>query len=179
MMKYFYASAGNIGDNQTFWKTLDSVELSGFIFGNLTTYPLDVTRAALVCLVFLTKIDDTCEKSVQSGLYRWLDPCIRSHNDTMVLSYIFVIENAITATMRRQNKLNEERFYDVVMQYHPEVVATKNEKLLILWLGVLCKLTNSKDSCESLLAYLYPTLDGLLREHYYNEPVFEKLYVPS
>lgn len=136
-----------------------------------------MTKAALVCLVFLTKIDDVCDRVVFEGHYRWLDPTIKAHNDTVVLSFILVINNAITATMKRQNTLNSERFYDVVMQYYQDVISTKNEKLLILWLSVLCKLTNDPDSCVSMHGYLYAHLDNLLREYYYNEPVFDKLFV--
>ena len=50
-------------------------------------------------------------------------------------------------------------------------------ELLILWLSVLCKLTNDPDSCVSMHGYLYAHLDNLLREYYYNEPVFDKLFV--
>lgn len=131
----------------------------------------------MVCLVLLAKQDSICDKIVFDGHYRWLDPTIRQHNDNVILSFSLVIENALTATMKRQIKLNEERLYDVVMQYQEDVTKNKNDKLLILWLSVLCKLTNSEAACENIMCYLYPALDSLIREHYYNEPLFEKFYV--
>jgi ribosomal protein S6 len=131
----------------------------------------------MVCLVLLTKQDGVCDKVVFDGHYRWLDPAITQHNDNVILSFSLVIENALTATMKRQIRLNEEMLYDVVMKYQGEVTKNKNDKLLILWLSVLCKLTNSEPACESLMANLYLALDALIREHYYNEPVFEKFYV--
>lgn len=131
----------------------------------------------MVCLVLLTKQDSICDKVVFDGHYRWLDPAIRQHNDNVILSFSLVIENALTATMKRQIKLNEERLYDVVTQYQEDVTKSKNDKLLMLWLSVLCKLTNSDAACENIMSYLYPALDGLIREHYYNEPLFEKFYV--
>ena len=39
-MRQFYPSAGNIGDIQSFWKTLDSVSFTAFVLGKVTTYPL-------------------------------------------------------------------------------------------------------------------------------------------
>jgi hypothetical protein len=131
----------------------------------------------MICLVLMTKQDSICDKCVFGGLYRWLDHAIKAHNDNVIMSFSLVIENALTATMKRQIKLNEERLYDVVMPYHEDVVKSKNEKLLILWLSILCKLTNDEAACESIICALYQTLDALLREHYYNEPVFEKIYV--
>lgn len=95
----------------------------------------------------------------------------------MVLTCTLVVENALTATMKRQIKLNEERLYSVVMQYHEDVVNSKSEKVLILWLSILCKLTNDETACTNIIDFLYQTLYGLLRENYYNEAIFEKIYV--
>lgn len=131
----------------------------------------------MVCLILLTKMEDIADKVVFTGLYRWMDPALKKHNDNTLLSYLLVIANSITATLKRQIKLTEERYYEVAMQYHQEVIQSKNEKLLMLWLGVLCRLTNSIESCNTFMDYLYPYLDGQLREFYYNEPVFEKFYV--
>ena len=39
-MRQFYPSAGNIGDIQSFWKTLDSVSFTAFVLGKITAYPL-------------------------------------------------------------------------------------------------------------------------------------------
>lgn len=131
----------------------------------------------MVCLVLMTKQDSICDKCVFNGLYRWLDHAIKAHNDNVILSFSLVIENALTATMKRQIKLNEERLYDVVMPYHEDVTKAKNEKLLILWLSILCRLTNDNAACDSIMEALHQKLDALIREHYYSEPVFEKIYV--
>lgn len=40
VMKYLYPSAGNIGDIPSFWKTLDSVQFTDFVFSKLTSYTL-------------------------------------------------------------------------------------------------------------------------------------------
>ncbi len=39
-MRQFYPSAGNIGDIQSFWKTLDSVSFTAFVLGKIASYPL-------------------------------------------------------------------------------------------------------------------------------------------
>lgn len=139
----------------------------------------DTAKSALVCLVFLTKIEDICDKCVSNNNYQQLDATIKTHPDNGVLSFVLVIDNAITATMKRQAKLNQDNFSDVIREYNRDVFNTKNDKLLILWLGILCKLTNNTDSCKSMKKNLYQYLEGLLRETFAKDNVFEKLFVSS
>jgi hypothetical protein len=88
-----------------------------------------------------------------------------------------VIDNILTSSIRRQRHLVDNNFHTEVSQYFQKVEAAGKDKLLIIWVGILCKLTNSEISCKYLLSHNFQQIVALLKKHQENDAVFEKIFV--
>lgn len=152
VMKHFYATACNVGPIESVWTTLDAIQFSEYTFAYIKNASLDDLKNALICLFLICKIDDIAEKAVFSNHYQSLDQVAKNNNDGTVLSYVLVIDNILTSSIRRQRHLVDNNFHTEVSQYFSKVEAAGKDKLLIIWVGILCKLTNSDISCKYLLS---------------------------
>lgn len=166
-----------MGNCSHFWITLDSLELAQFTFLYSKTALLEEVKAALICLFFMCKINDIAEKTVFRDFYTSLDDCVQNYDDNTILSYVLVIENILSATIRRQHHLINGGFHRTVATYYDKVIAADKEKLLIIWVSILCKLTNSEQSCSYFLVNIFEKLFILAQAYFENPVIFERLYV--
>lgn len=177
VLKHFYNSACTVGPSEHCWTTLDGLDLSKFTFDYIREAPKDVVKPALVCLFLMCKLDDVATNAVFNNYYKSLDDVLKKHEDKSVLSYSLVISNILTSNIRRQKHLIDNGFHAVIGQYLQRVLDTGKDKLLIIWIGILCKLTNSDLSCKHFLDNSFNELHQLSETYFEQDTIFEKIYV--